>query len=181
GLPELPLYVVVVDPDYPQQLFVGSDVGVYYASAPAYAWQALGTGLPKVPVLDLKFHQPTRNLVAGTHGRSMFRLDLSQMTSVNDSPEQPSAALLGNFPNPFNPSTEIRFRLAEPGPVSLGIFDVSGRLVRQLRRAERLPAGDQSANWDGRTDRGDSAPSGVYFVRLEAENDSHSLKIQLLK
>jgi hypothetical protein len=181
GLPELPLYSVVVDPDYPQQLFVGSDLGVYYASAPAYAWQALGTGMPNVPVLDLKFHQPTRNLVAGTHGRSMFRLDLSQVTTVDDAPEQARAALLGNFPNPFNPSTEIRFSLAEPGPVTLEIFDVSGRLVRQLLQDESLPAGTQSRIWNGQTDKGESAPSGVYFLRLVAGNDSHSLKIQLLK
>lgn len=181
GLPELPLYVVRVDPDYPQQLFVGSDVGVYYASAPNYAWQALGTGMPHVPVLDLKFHQPTRSLVAGTHGRSMFRLDLSGVTAVEDTPVQARAALLGNFPNPFNPSTEIRFNLTEEAEVDLAIYDVSGRRLRDLLSGEVREAGEHGVHWDGLDDGGRPAPSGVYFVRLIAADEVLSHKIQLLK
>ncbi len=181
GLPELPLYVVRVDPDYPQQLFVGSDVGVYYASAPNYVWQALGTGMPHVPVLDLKFHRPTRSLVAGTHGRSMFRLDLSNVTAVEETPAQARAALLGNYPNPFNPSTEIRFNLNVDVNVNLAIFDLQGRKLRDLLDDAPLEAGQHRHVWDGRDRSGRSLPSGVYLVRLMAADEVHSHKIQLLK
>jgi hypothetical protein len=181
GLPEVPVNVLLVDPDFPLQLFVGTDLGCYVATAPDYNWQILGTGLPYAPVLDLKFHAPSRMLVAGTHGRSMFRLDLSGVTEVESAPPASRAELLPNFPNPFNPSTEIRFRLAEAGEVNLEIVDLAGRRLRRLLGESHLEAGEQGIVWDGRDDRGVSMTSGVYLVRLRAAGEVHSSKIQLLK
>jgi choice-of-anchor B domain-containing protein len=75
-------------------------------------------------------------------------------------------ALLGNFPNPFRPSTAIRFELAGAGQVSLRVYDTSGRVVRVL--VDRpLAAGAQSALWDGRDDARRPAASGVYYYCLE--------------
>ena len=70
-------------------------------------------------------------------------------------------------PNPFRPSTTIRFDLERRGPVRLSVHDVTGRLVRRLVDTP-LPAGPHSVRWDARGERGPVAP-GVYFVRLEAE------------
>jgi len=68
-------------------------------------------------------------------------------------------------PNPFNPMTRIPYTLASPGRVRIEIFDVTGRLVRALEDTTR-PAGRHSAEWDGRTDTGESAASGTYFGRI---------------
>ena len=70
------------------------------------------------------------------------------------------------FPNPMNPMTRIAFELATPGPASLRIFDVNGRLVKTLLRGEQLPAGPQAVNWNGRNEGDRAVASGVYFVRL---------------
>ena len=72
NLPEGPINDVIVDPMNPSVLYVGSDVGVYVTEDLGGNWAPLGTGLPVTTVHNLAFHEPTRKLVAGTHGRSMF-------------------------------------------------------------------------------------------------------------
>lgn len=54
-------------------MYIGTDFGVFYTGNLGVAWEMLGTGLPIVPVDDLAFHTLTRTLVAGTHGRSMYK------------------------------------------------------------------------------------------------------------
>jgi aminopeptidase N len=88
--------------------------------------------------------------------------------------------LAQNFPNPFNPRTTISFALAETAPVSLEIFDASGRLVRVLV-SESLPAGVHERSWDGTDGRGRAASSGVYFYRLDAGPFSQTRKMVLLR
>jgi flagellar hook assembly protein FlgD len=76
-------------------------------------------------------------------------------------------ALLTSEPNPAAASTTIRYRLGTGGPVSLRIFDVSGRLVRSLFEGQQ-GAAEHRLPWDGRDDAGLQVPSGVYFYRLNA-------------
>ncbi len=104
----------------------------------------------------------------------------------SSAPGQPDAApvfaLHGNCPNPFNPRTEIRFSLADEARVTLGVYDLSGRLVRALRSGERLyPAGTHSVPWDGRDDAGLGTASGVYLCQLRAGQLAATDKMVLLK
>ncbi|MBN1827390.1 MAG: T9SS type A sorting domain-containing protein [Candidatus Eisenbacteria bacterium] len=88
-------------------------------------------------------------------------------------------ALLGAEPNPFNPSTTIRFSLAEREEVSLRVFDTRGRLVRTL--SDRiLPAGIHTVRWDGRDASGAPVPSGVYFIRMDAGSFTDRRKAVLI-
>lgn len=73
--------------------------------------------------------------------------------------------LFGNFPNPFNPVTTIRFTLANAADVRLDIVSVRGEHVRRFAMA-RTPAGSHDVVWRGDTDRGARVASGVYFCRL---------------
>jgi hypothetical protein len=84
--------------------------------------------------------------------------------------------LHGNFPNPFNPATTVRFSLAGPGPASLRIYDVQGRVVRTLVD-EPMVAGEHTVRWDGRTDSGAQAASGVYFMRLQTADFTDHRKL----
>jgi hypothetical protein len=71
-----------------------------------------------------------------------------------------------NYPNPFNPKTTIDYVVPDAGgAVRLGVYDLSGRLVRMLVDGEQ-PAGRHVAVWDGCDDRGRELASGVYFYRL---------------
>ena len=85
-----------------------------------------------------------------------------------------------NYPNPFNPATTIRFSLRATEEVTLAVYDVTGRLIRTI--AERsFAAGEHEVTWRGRDERGGAAPSGVYFVRLNAGGAVESQKIVLNK
>jgi len=94
-------------------------------------------------------------------------------TSVADQRDNitlPSTYLLfQNFPNPFNPSTTIRFALPKNSNVSLTIFDANGRLVHDLATQKFYDAGWGELIWDGTSTAGLPVASGAYFYRLNAE------------
>jgi len=76
GLPDnTPAHVVREDPDRRGLLVLGTDAGLFYSTNDGAAWEALGAGLPTVPVYDLKFQPAMHDLVIATHGRGIFVLD----------------------------------------------------------------------------------------------------------
>ncbi len=86
-----------------------------------------------------------------------------------------------NYPNPFNPSTAIRYSVPSPGgAVRLTVYDLTGRQVRELVSEHKRP-GDYLAVWYGRNDRGEELGSGVYFYRLEISDYRFERKIVMLK
>jgi hypothetical protein len=85
-----------------------------------------------------------------------------------------------NVPNPFNPTTGLRFDLPSAGPVRLAIYDLAGRLVRVLVEGE-IPAGSHEAVWDGRDASGRSAPSGSYLARLVAGGKVEGVRLSLVR
>jgi competence protein ComEC len=102
-------------------------------------------------------------------------------TSVSAAPELQTAALrvLGNFPNPFNPSTEIRFETSHGGPARLEIFDLAGRRVYQ--RAITTPGGTASVTWHGTDTRGETAAGGVYLYTISTTEGTAGGRMVLLK
>lgn len=89
-------------------------------------------------------------------------------------------ALYQNFPNPFNPTTSIRFDLPSDGFVSLSVYNILGQEVRNLLDRE-IPAGVHHAVWDGRDDAGHMAASGIYFYRLKTGDALRVKKMLLIK
>lgn len=85
-----------------------------------------------------------------------------------------------NYPNPFNPGTEISYFNAVEGPVSLEIFDTSGRLVRRLVKKTQA-AGEHRVFWDGKNDSGSGQSSGIYFCKLKSGKNVSSRKLVLLR
>lgn len=85
-----------------------------------------------------------------------------------------------NYPNPFNPSTRIALTLAHASDVKLVIYNLLGRQVKVLAD-EPMEAGRHEVDWDGTTDAGSRASSGVYFYRLEAGDFGMTRKMILLK
>ena len=128
-------------------------VGFDSAKAPAGAHEArltIATNDPDAPQIEL----PVSLTVSGVSGVD------------GDLPR--TVTFAGAVPNPFNPATSIRFSLPRETTVSLRVYDVAGRLVRNLVQGP-LPAGAHSFRWNGRTDLGRNAASGVYFARLQAD------------
>ena len=88
--------------------------------------------------------------------------------------------LFQNHPNPFNPSTEIRFNLSRSTFVRLDVFNVVGEKVSNLVSGY-MTAGHHTILWDGLCDNGQQAGSGIYFYRLSTTVFTDSKKMILLK
>jgi hypothetical protein len=121
---------------------------------------------------------------ASTYDKSHVReVEMSITMDTAGGPALPDRlALLGNTPNPFNPTTTIRFMVpAGPArPYSVRVYDVEGRLVRTLGSGN-IGSGHQELAWDGRNDRGTTVSSGVYMVRVEVGQDTLTGKMVMLK
>jgi hypothetical protein len=91
-----------------------------------------------------------------------------------------TAATLRNYPNPFNPMTEIRFSLPEGAHVTLDIYNVAGHRVATLAD-EHLEAGAHAVTWNGTGISGQPVASGVYFYRLRTGTVDITKKMLLLR
>jgi hypothetical protein len=92
----------------------------------------------------------------------------------------PLQTFLKPSPNPFNPTTEIRFGLDKPGKVHLDVFDIRGYRVAKLVN-EYMDIGQHAVAWQGKGPGGESIASGVYFIRLKTEEVELRHKVLLLK
>ena len=93
--------------------------------------------------------------------------------------------LLSNYPNPFNPETWIPYHLAADADVTVTIYNLQGRLVRQLdlglQKAGYYVDKSRAAYWDGASEDGESVASGVYFYKLDAGKFAASKRMVVVK
>ena len=85
-----------------------------------------------------------------------------------------------NYPNPFNPSTNISYSISKGEHVSINIFDVKGGEVIELFN-EYISAGTYSINWNGENERGVQGSAGVYFYSIDVGEFWQTKKMILLK
>jgi Secretion system C-terminal sorting domain len=106
----------------------------------------------------------------------LFR-SVQPTTSVRElSAEAPMRfSLEQNFPNPFNPTTNISFSLSSRSFVSLKVYDLKGREVATVV-SEEMSEGNYAKQWNAR-----NLPSGIYFYRLQAGSFKETKKLLLLK
>jgi len=192
NLPDAPINDVVIDTLGGRTLYVGTDVGVMYTTDMGISWNVLGTGFPtSVPCHDLTLHQPTRTLVAWTHGRSAFRISLQPTVDVAVEHETPSTfSLSQNYPNPFNPKTAISIHLSAVSFVDLVVYDLLGREVAILVNGV-VGRGVHTVQFDGkdlarqtagrRLDSSSGLASGVYYYQLRVGAAVQTRKMLLLR
>jgi hypothetical protein len=89
--------------------------------------------------------------------------------------------LENNYPNPFNPQTRIQFAVPNAANVDIAVYDIHGRLVRNLVASEHHEAGRYSVEWDGKDNAGSKVASGAYFCRMQAGLFSATKRMTLLK
>lgn len=88
--------------------------------------------------------------------------------------------LYNNYPNPFNSSTRIVYRLFISNSVAIHIYDITGKLIRILNQKKQMP-GTYYIDWDGNTMDGKEAASGIYFYKLCVGNSTQTKKMILLR
>jgi hypothetical protein len=117
----------------------------------------------------------------GEFGSYTIRVSSGATGVEDDAPAPDTYALYQNEPNPFNPTTRIRYDVPESGgAVQLRIYGVDGRLVRTLVDGIE-PAGQRSITWDGRDYDGARVATGVYFYRLDAPGFRETRKMVVVK
>jgi len=84
-------------------------------------------------------------------------------------------------PNPAKKSTVISLQLPVKEIINLKVYDATGRLIKTLVKAQSLEPKTYTIKWDGRDDKGNSLPSGVYFIRLETEGITKTEKVILTR
>ncbi len=89
--------------------------------------------------------------------------------------------LSNNYPNPFNRTTNIPFKLKIPGNVTLYVTDITGRKIKTLIRDEKYRSGSYTVRWNGVGDNGKEVSSGVYIVILQNGAYKQSRKMLLIK
>ena len=124
---------------------------------------------------NLSIESQTRNFT------QMYRHYL--LTDINENEQQSlinSYELYNNYPNPFNPSTSIKFALNKTGNVRLKIYNSLGEEIITL--IDKLYSkGEHTVVWNGKNQFNKNAPSGVYFITMEAENFQKTIKCLLMK
>ena len=132
--------------------------------------------------VDLGFIDDQRRVyTTGVHSASGTNA-VVLLTPINISTSAPPARALdlSVAPNPFNPRTSIRFTVPGVADAQLDVFDARGRHVRTLLES-RIEAGEHRVVWDGRTDGGGLAASGVYHARLRAGSTTETVRMVLVR
>ncbi len=176
-LPNAPVNDILPDNFDTNRLYAGTDLGVYTTQNGGASWYPLGQGLPFQAIHDLYLHNNARILFAGTHGRSMWKLDLAQMPVAVGKPDAAAkVALSAPSPNPSRGDVSFAMTLPNEAKVALGVFDAMGRRVREIHEGE-LAAGRHTFKWDGRDAAGRATRAGVYFVRAQSPGGSQHKRI----
>ncbi len=201
------LLLATTDPDDPSRLTLGLDTGAGHhtlemtitseglaaavqkfemlaESGAMTAWHASGDTLrlarvgtavaAELGTLVLESGLGTLLINTTVDGNPQPRLEIA-------APDIPSRfELVGNYPNPFNPSTTIAFNLPRTAQVRLRVHDLRGHLIATVADGS-LPPGRHTAVWNGRDDQGRGVASGTFFYRLEAGGQVWTRKMLLLK
>lgn len=175
GVPDIPAHWIVIRPCNTQELYVGTELGVFTSDDDGATWLPSNHGMPNVVVETLDF-QNDNTLIAFTHGRGAFRatLDPCATTGTEDSP--PAIASLVAAPNPFQSAVTIQATLPSPGRTQVDVFDIAGRRVAKIMDADQA-AGPLRVTWDGRNEAGQRVAPGIYFVKLVGNDLSQVKKI----
>jgi hypothetical protein len=151
--------------------YAGTSIGLYMTdelNGAETEWVPTGLQTLGAPIIaDLDYRESDDLLVAATHGRGIFvgevPLKVSNEEELTPLTHDKKIQLLGNYPNPFNPSTQIAFELLVPARVQLDIYDIQGRKIAALLSGSVVSAGRHEQLFDAAR-----LSSGTYFYRLQA-------------
>lgn len=165
GLPNIPANCIVhvranEDMEEYDQLLVGTDVGVYKRDANASQWELWSDELPSVIVNELEVNYGSREVVAATFGRGIWKRSIGELLPLS-AREQALAVV---YPNPTNDHFVVR--TDQPNTL-VQLFDSNGKLIKQRTITQ---AGEMTENLD-------LSPAGIYFVKVRAGEKEKVFKL----
>ncbi|MFH1278144.1 MAG: FlgD immunoglobulin-like domain containing protein [Candidatus Eisenbacteria bacterium] len=182
GLPFTLVYDLAFEETGTDALYAATEAGPYRRDPASRRWSYIGgTEAPMTTYWSVEAVPAAGVMRFGTYGRGIWDYAYDAATSAAEGPAPlPEARGLLNFPNPFNPSTTIRYRLDEADDMTLAVYNAAGRRVRLLESGFR-GAGEHETVWDGRSERGNDVASGVYTARLETKGRATSRRMVLAR
>lgn len=149
--------------------------GIYVSNDNGMTWAQRNEGMTNNIYLQ-SLYILNNYIFAGTDQNGVYRRPLNELIGIKQiSTEVPSQfALFQNFPNPFNPTTKIRFNIPKSGNVSFKIYDITGKEVYSIN--EFKSAGQYEFTFDA-----SKYASGLYFYKLESSTFSKTKKMVLIK
>lgn len=106
--------------------------------------------------------------------------EISAVSNAEEHAPSAHSGLDNIYPNPFNPSTTIRYYVAKTQPVKLVVFNLKGQVINTLVNAPKN-AGSHTVNWDGKDDNGRPVSSGIYFLRMTTNDSTQTRKLTMIK
>ena len=185
------VHVIREDPVNANVLYLGTDVGAFVSTNKGESWQRFGSGLPTVPVHDIKVHPMQRELVAGTHGRSVWINDVSALQELTDAvavkgshlfslrtayqfgstnslgATQGHQLFIGDNP-PYGATINYNVAAGGSGSARVVITNAAGETVRELTAPG--DAGLHRLFWDLRSGRG-AAPVQPSKLNSQTKSD----------
>lgn len=163
NLPSIPVNDIIIIPnDIGELLTIATDMGVWYTDNDGISWDILGDNLPTTIIRDLKYHEPTQKLYAGTFGRSIYLIDLNaQVLNVEENTIASNNTKI--FPNPVSQQFTIQHPLEGEGSISL--FSMTGQKVKTLFEGTLLSTQNGSFTID-------QLNSGIYLLQIKSQERS---------
>jgi len=190
-----------MDPEFTK--FGGTEKGIQFVennyageAVSTWGWDPDSADYPEKHWLHMQWPLPedfTHNIeMKGTDGYHLGSLQFytdemeeyyDNLTPVEDSdtknkPKQ--LTLSKNYPNPFNPVTNIKYKLVNPGKVKINVYNVLGEKVKTLVNTSKT-RGSHITQWKGTNEAGQKVSSGIYFYQIKAGNKSKIRKMMLMK
>jgi hypothetical protein len=167
NLPNVPVSCIVQDPtSVTEGVYAGSDLGVFYTDNTLGTWVPYNTGLPNVIVVDLEIHAPSFKIVAGTHGRGLWRSDTYSFPTGTGI--QVSNFSVQVYPNPNKGFFNVEFSALPEQAAIISVVDMDGKLIlRQTTHAKTCTV-----------DMTGFAP-GNYIVKVRTGNHTKQMPVVL--
>ncbi|HRE40352.1 MAG TPA: T9SS type A sorting domain-containing protein [Ignavibacteria bacterium] len=148
--------------------------GVYVDENMNFNWGNIASGLPVGSIIhNLMIHNG--RLYAGLQAHGVYSMDLNNLTNIKNSVQLQEFNLIECFPNPFNPSINIKLKIKESTEVNLSIYNLGGMKIKELYKG-KLQKGNFEYKWNA-----EENVSGVYFVVMNANGNKTVQKIVLMK
>lgn len=163
NLPDLPTHTLFIDPEHPQHLYVGNDMGVFFSENSGAQWHWISKDIAEaVMVMDLSYSPQNRALRVATHGLGAYELSLDNVKLPE--PEAPTFTIAPPFPNPTIGAFDLKIQTADTaGRFNIQVVDVAGRVL-ETHRVELAAGLETKAAFD-LTERA----AGVYWLVVEDE------------
>jgi len=171
-LPDIPINDFVKTP-LDGNLYIATDIGVFYSINEGINWNLLGLGIPNVIITDILFHSDSNILIAATYGRGMYKISLKYINGV--SIPQEKIASIKVFPNPFKNHLEINFEVINSDRYAVLIYNLEGEKVKSIYNGH-LNSGNHVFEYNTT-----ALPPGIYFCIIKSENQSIKKRIRLIK